>query len=65
MSGDANRCPVCGTRRSEWLEGNCPGCLMHLAETKPTLPLAPDLRQAGSQTNPSIEPQADDPPAAT
>src|SRR5437870_4905467 len=27
----SDKCPVCGTRKSDWLEGNCPTCLMRLA----------------------------------
>src|SRR6266496_1316020 len=30
MSSDPERCPVCGTPKSSWMEGNCPTCLMRL-----------------------------------
>src|SRR6267378_4033341 len=30
MSSDSERCPVCDTPGSAWLEGNCPTCLMRL-----------------------------------
>src|SRR6266545_3257059 len=36
MSGDLERCPVCGTPKSGWLDDNCPTCLMRLgAEAQP------------------------------
>jgi hypothetical protein len=30
MVDDSERCPVCNTPTSLWLDGNCPGCLMRL-----------------------------------
>ena len=33
VSNKPERCPVCGTQLSGWLEGNCPTCLMQLGVT--------------------------------
>ena len=33
MNTNSDRCPVCDTPISEWLDGNCPNCLMRLGTT--------------------------------
>jgi WD40 repeat protein/predicted Ser/Thr protein kinase len=35
MSIQSERCPACGTPKSEWLEGNCPICLLGLSTPPP------------------------------
>src|ERR1043165_3125267 len=42
MSSDAERCPVCATPKSGWMDGNCPTCLMRLGNPAPLVELASD-----------------------
>ena len=41
MASDSEKCPVCGSPKSGWVDGNCPTCLMRLGTPAPQGNAAP------------------------
>src|SRR5262245_11343731 len=57
MSDTAQQCPVCGAILADWLDGNCPTCLMRLGAPASDPARMAGGKLAGSETDAPIDGQ--------